>query len=121
MIRITDAARAKVGARSPSGVPPRLFGGRTNAPVQLQAHFLGRGSLQALSEAACPSPATWSQTGRHAGRALSRSRPGADRILPPAGAALAPPSPSTLAEGVLLSERDSLSEYPKRGRVSMEM
>jgi hypothetical protein len=31
------------GARSPVGVPPRLFGGRANAPVQLQALFLGRG------------------------------------------------------------------------------
>jgi hypothetical protein len=51
---------------------------RTNAAAQLQTHFLGRGCRRALSAVPCPSPATKSQTGHHAGRAFSRSRPGTE-------------------------------------------
>jgi hypothetical protein len=54
-----------------------------------------------LSVSACPSPAIWSQTGHRAGRAFSRSRPGAECIAPPAGTALAPLSGVPSAEGVL--------------------
>ena len=40
------------------------------------------------------------ETGRCAGRAVAQSRPGAERISPPAGTALAPSSESALAKGV---------------------
>src|SRR5208283_1833441 len=39
-------------------------------------------SQRALPAPSCPSPATKSQTGHHAGRAFSRSRPGAEVTSP---------------------------------------
>ena len=47
-----------------------------------RTRFLGPGAKRALSVSACPSPATESQTGHHAGRAFSQSRPGAEVTSP---------------------------------------
>jgi hypothetical protein len=56
--------------RSPAGVPPRLLGRRANASFRLRHALPG-------TRSPCPSPATWSQTGRNAGRAFSPKPPGA--------------------------------------------
>jgi hypothetical protein len=48
---------------------------RANAAAQLRTRFLGRG-------VSCPSPASSSQAGHSAGRALLRSRPGAPVTSP---------------------------------------
>jgi hypothetical protein len=80
-------------------------GGEPTPPFSSRRTSWDVAKKRPLTASACPSPATLSQTGRHAGRAFSRSRPGADRILPPAGAALAPPSGSTLPDGSFLGAR----------------
>ena len=59
----------------PVGVPPRRLLQRANAATQLRTRFLGRG-------VSCPSPASSSQAGHSAGRALLRSRPGAQVTSP---------------------------------------
>ena len=59
----------------PVGVPPRRLLQRANAAAQLRTRFLGRG-------VSCPSPASSSQAGHSAGRALLRSRPGAPVTSP---------------------------------------
>ena len=49
-----------------------------NSCKQGAVHIWVVAEKRELPASAWPSPATWSQTGHHAGRALSRSRPGAD-------------------------------------------
>ena len=68
---------ASSGTRSPVGVPPRRLLQRANAAAQFRARFLGRDCRRMLAAVLCPSPASFSQTGRSAGRAFYRSRPGA--------------------------------------------
>jgi hypothetical protein len=60
-----------------------------------------------------------SRTGRSAGQHDARSCPGAECIVPRAGTRTRSTSRNTFATGVL-GERDSLSEYPKWRRKSME-
>jgi hypothetical protein len=70
------ARRASSGTRSPVGVPPRHLRQRTNAAAQLQHALPGmRPTSGVYLKRACPSPASFSQTGHGAGRAFSRSRP----------------------------------------------
>ena len=82
----------------PVGVPPRRLLQRANAAAQLRMRFLGRG-------VSCPSPASSSQAGHSAGRALLRSRPGAQVTSP------RPREPHPLRRPVspadVLRERDS--------------
>jgi hypothetical protein len=83
----------------PVGVPPRRLLQRANAAAQLRTRFLGRGI-------SCPSPASSSQAGHSAGRALLRSRPGAQVTSP------RPREPHPLRRPVspaaVLRERDSV-------------
>jgi len=58
------------------------LGQRTNAATQLQTRFLGRNFGGRYSASVYPSPAIQSQTGHSAGRAFSRSRPGAEVTSP---------------------------------------
>ena len=75
--RQVNASRRTQNPRDapPVGVPPRRLLQRANAAAQLRTRFLGRG-------VSCPSPASSSQTGHSAGRALLRSRPGAQVTSP---------------------------------------
>ena len=70
-------------------------GGEPTPPLSSRTHFPGPGRSarprwfersrafsRALPAPSCPSPATWSQTGHRAGRAFSRSRPGAEATSP---------------------------------------
>ena len=75
--RQVNASRRTQNPRDapPVGVPPRRLLQRANAAAQLRTRFLGRG-------VSCPSPASSSQAGHSAGRALLRSRPGAQVTSP---------------------------------------
>jgi hypothetical protein len=50
--------------------------------LRSRTRFLGRGFEGRYPSSTCPSPATKSQTGRRAGRAFSRNRPGAGVTSP---------------------------------------
>ena len=66
------------------------LGDRT-PPLSLGPRFLEKADANGLLALSAASAASSSRTGRNAGRAGSRSRPGAGLRNPPAGAALAPP------------------------------
>jgi hypothetical protein len=75
-VRISGCGAAQRG-RSPVGVPPRHLVQRANAAAQLQIRASwDLAKRRALPAPACPSPASFSQTGHRAGRAYG---PGAAR------------------------------------------
>jgi hypothetical protein len=114
-LRAIRARLARNVARSPDGVPPRRLRQRTNAAAQLQARFLGRGCRRALSAVPYPSPASYSQTGHHAGRAFFPKPPGSGGDEPlPAGTALAPIGRRHPAD--VLSEQD-VRNVTERGTI----
>jgi hypothetical protein len=68
-----EASRARLSASHHGAC-----GSEPTPPLSSRTRFLGRGAKRALPVSTCPTPATKSQTGHHAGRASSRSRPGAE-------------------------------------------
>ena len=75
---ICCAAAALVASRSPFGAPPRHSPGRTHPPLaQLQFPRFLRPGLAGVTRFACLELPSSSETGRHAGRAVAQSRPGA--------------------------------------------
>jgi hypothetical protein len=71
-----DAARPSGTARL-SAFHRGACGSEPTPPLSSRRTSWDAAKTRALSASACPSPATLSQAGRDAGRALSRSRPGA--------------------------------------------
>ena len=88
-------------------------GGEPTPPLSSRRTSWDVAERRALSVSACPSPATKSQTGHDAGRAYSRSRPGARCVVPPAGTALAPP-PQAPPRRCPSERDDSKKLYQKR-------
>ncbi len=83
---------------------PATWSGRTIPKLRTTGFERPCASQRALPAPSCPSPASSSQTGHNAGRACSRSRPGADCIVPRAGTALAPPLGIPSRQASLVSE-----------------
>ena len=102
------------GDRSPPGVPQRRSRSEPTPPLSSRRTSWDAAERRVLSVSACPSPATKSQTGHDAGRAYSRSRPGAECVVPPAGTALAPP-PQAPPRRCPSSEMISKKLYQKMG------
>ena len=100
------AARAEAQRARLSAFHHGACGSEPTPPLNSSTRFLGPGrgarsrwferpcaAQRALPAPSCPSPASFSQTGRHAGRAYDPEPPesGGDEP-PPAGTALAPPA-----------------------------
>jgi hypothetical protein len=99
---------------------PATWSGRTIPKLRTTGFERPCASQRALPAPSCPSPASSSQTGHNAGRACSRSRPGAECIVPRAGTALAPPLGIPSRQASLVSEiRCTL--YLKWGQMSITL
>jgi hypothetical protein len=93
-------------ARSPIGVPPRFSPKGVIVPkAQLQARLPGTWSVRALPAFACPSPASTSRPGHHAGRLMPKPPGSGSDEPPPAGTASRSDQPGSPAD-VLHGERD---------------
>ena len=103
--------RAKIGARSPSGAPPRHF---ADCSAHLRAALPGITGCE-REDPPGASAASTSRTGHSAGRYDARSRPGAECVVPPAGTAPAPPSGAPSRKASL---DDSTSEMAFRSTFS---
>ena len=79
-VRTSQCGSVLSGGRSPSGAPPRRSPGRTHpASAQLQfPRFLKPGCIGRYPLPPVSSLPRSAETGRSAGRAVARSRPGAD-------------------------------------------
>ena len=78
----SGAARALRGALRLPAFHRGSHGSEPTPPLSSSPRFLGRGFGGRYSASACPSPAIQSQAGHNAGRAFSRSRPGAEVTSP---------------------------------------
>jgi hypothetical protein len=99
-----DAARAKrraLACRRSTTALAAANQRRSSAPERASWDAAKTRVLPAL---ACPSPATKSQTGRHAGRAFSRNRPGAEVTSPHPREPLSPRQPVSPADVLYRSE-----------------
>src|SRR6185312_12472887 len=79
---VRGAARALRGALRLPAFHRGSCGSEPTPPLSSSPRFLGRGFGGRYSAVTCPSPAIQSQAGRNAGRAFSRSRPGAEVTSP---------------------------------------
>jgi len=79
---VRGAARALRGALRLPAFHRGSRGSEPTPPLSSSPRFLGRGFGGRYSAVTCPSPAIQSQAGRNAGRAFSRSRPGAEVTSP---------------------------------------
>src|SRR5581483_377491 len=78
----SGAARALRGALRLPAFHRGSHGSEPTPPLSSSPRFLGRGFGGRYSASIYPSPAIQSQAGRNAGRAFSRSRPGAEVTSP---------------------------------------